>query len=315
MPVIDGHILDLTPSRVHSEIGWLGSAIDQVQFSAALSDEEYELVAAALRDHPQAHLRAYAAADSIADLEFLRFFPDIRSFTCDLPSVADLSGLAHLRPDLEWLSVGRTSRRVSLEPLQRFRSLKVLGLEGHVEDFAVVGKLSALVSLTLRSITLPDLSALLPLTKLRALDLKLGGTADLSQLPAIGQLEYLEIWRVRGLVDLSPIADLLRLQHLHLESLSLVEALPPMEGLDALREVWLQNLRGVRDLAPLASAPALRQLALVDMPHLQPDAVTPLVGHPSLERVRAGLGSTRKNDAVRALLGLPDADLRRPAWA
>jgi hypothetical protein len=47
-------------------------------------------------------------------------------------------------------------------------------------------------SLTLRSITLPDLSLLLPLSQLRALDIKLGGTRDLTLLPQIGALSVVK---------------------------------------------------------------------------------------------------------------------------
>ena len=38
----------------------------------------------------------------------------------------------------------------------------------------------------LRSITLPDLSALVPLRRLTSLDIKLGGTRDVSLLPQVG---------------------------------------------------------------------------------------------------------------------------------
>src|SRR3954451_1221545 len=55
-----------------------------------------------------------------------------------------------------------------------------LYLHKQPKDIDVVSHLTSLRSLTLREITLPDLSLLLPLTGLRALDLKLGGTHDLS---------------------------------------------------------------------------------------------------------------------------------------
>ena len=64
-----------------------------------------------------------------------------------------------------------------------------------------------LTSLTLRSITLPDLAQLQPLAQLRALDIKLSGTRDLTLLPAIGQLEYVELWVIRGFSDLAPAVD------------------------------------------------------------------------------------------------------------
>ncbi len=64
-------------------------------------------------------------------------------------------------------------------------------------------------------------------------------------------------------------------------------------------------MKGLRDLRPLATAPALEAVELIDMRHLQPEDLTPLVGLPNLKAVTPGLGSRRKNDAATALLGLP----------
>jgi hypothetical protein len=74
---------------------------------------------------------------------------------------------------------------------------------GQSKNLDVVSGLTLLEELTLRSITLPDLSLLLPLPRLLSLELKLGGAKDLSLLPRIGQLRYLELWLVKGLSDLS----------------------------------------------------------------------------------------------------------------
>jgi hypothetical protein len=64
-------------------------------------------------------------------------------------------------------------------------------------------------------------------------------------------------------------------------------------------------MKGLRDLRPLMTAPALEAVELIDMRHLQPDDLAPLVGAPNLKAVTPGLGSRRKNEAATALLGLP----------
>lgn len=187
-------------------------------------------------------------------------------------------------------------------------------VEGQTKNIDVIAGLTSLTSLTLRSITLPDLSLLLPLTGLRALDLKLGGTRDLSLLPSVGQLEYLELWLVRGLHDLSAVADVTTLRHLFLQALKQVTALPDLSRLTRLDTVHLETMKGITDLVPLLTAPALRQLALVDMGHLQPADVASLARHPSLRFLIAGLNSEKKNRAVRELVPLPaDEDWSRPA--
>ena len=70
-------------------------------------------------------------------------------------------------------------------------------------------------------------------------------------------------------------------------------------------------MKGLNDLSPLLTAPALTDVLIVDMSHLQPDAVGVLARHPTLEQATVGLGSVRKNEAVKALLGLPPADYNK----
>jgi hypothetical protein len=64
-------------------------------------------------------------------------------------------------------------------------------------------------------------------------------------------------------------------------------------------------MKGLRDLSPLATAPALDGVELIEMRHLHPEDLAPLVGLPRLKAVTPGLGSRRKNEAAAALLGLP----------
>jgi hypothetical protein len=67
-------------------------------------------------------------------------------------------------------------------PLGRFRRLRSLDIEGHSKDIEVVSELAELQDLTFRPVTLPNPDVLVPLRKLRALDIKLGGTMYLSPL-------------------------------------------------------------------------------------------------------------------------------------
>ncbi|MGY1607672.1 hypothetical protein [Geodermatophilus sp. SYSU D00700] len=61
-------------------------------------------------------------------------------------------------------------------------------------------------------------------------------------------------------------------------------------------------MRGLSDLGPLLDAPALRLLSLIEMEHLQPEDVAVLASHRTLTQVHIGLGSDRKNPAVRDAL-------------
>ena len=310
--------LDLASTVSRMDLKRIGSQVHTVQFKSALKDREYEQLAKALESHPEVTLRAYGSYDgSITNLDFLRFFPEVRRFSADAlyNSLTNIEGLAYLSEKVESIGLGQTRVRVSLAPLARFQALGELFIEGHTKDIEVLGMLTSLRSLTLRSVTLPGLTLLRPLRELRGLELKLGGTSDLSELPNIGTLEYLELWMVKGLSDLSPIADLRSLEYLFLQALRQVTRLPEMSRLISLRRVWLQTMKGLTDLAPLRDAPSLTQLALVDMRHLQPEALRPLVGHPTLTSLIAGFGSAKKNDAAHALIPVPsEGDWRKPNW-
>jgi hypothetical protein len=279
-------------------------AVDVVQISQPLADGEYLRLAQWRAEHPSVTLRAWG---SLTDLEFLRFFPKLQRFSADtFYDPVDFDGLRHLRSDLHSLGLGSTPNKPSLRPLARFTGLRRLYLEGHSKHIEVLAGLTSLRSLTLRSITLPDLSLLSPLTELRALELKLGGTRDLGLLSRVGRLEYLELWMVRGLDDLEPIASLTALQCLFLQALKQVTALPDLSCLKELRRVDIETMKGLADLAPLMTAPALEKVSLIDMGHLQPADVGLLAGHPTLRCLTAGLNSVKKNSMVKELVPLPD---------
>jgi hypothetical protein len=296
----------------------INSELTHVQFVSALTDADYKAVAQRMRSLPHVFLRAYGSYDgTITNLDFLLYFPFLRSFQADAlyHSLVNIDGLAYVPEDVRFIGLGQTKKKLSLSPLARFADLRVLYLEGQTKDIDVVSGLGELRSVTLRSITLPDLSLLLPLTKLRALALKLGGTKNLALLPDFKALDYLELWMVKGLSDLTPIADLRHLEYLFLQSLRQVESLPAMSGLTRLQRLWIETMKGLTDLTPIRDAPSLRHLAVIDMGHLQPEAFEPLIGYPALETLQFALGSKRKTDAVQKIISLPrDSDWRKPLF-
>jgi internalin A len=216
-----------------------------------------------------------------------------------------IDGLRHL-PDLEELGLGATRRPLDVSGLRRFPGLRELFLEGPVRGIEAVAGLTELDDLTFRSITLPDLSLLLPLRRLASFDLKLGGTKDLRLLPRIGEIRYLELWLIKGLTDVAPVGEMSGLRSLFLQALRGVTSLPDLSRCAALRRVHLETMKGLGSLAPLATAPALRDLVLIDLPQLAAEDLAPLVGLPGLRGVSIGLGSIRKNEAARRLIGLPE---------
>lgn len=282
----------------------LGPGCRRIVIEAPLADPEYSRIAALMKAHGVSDLMVHSHA-RFRNLAFLEHFPFLKSFFAECFPIGSLEGVEALPESLKELTLGRTKKKFSLAFLERFRCLETLSLEAHSQDFEAISSLSTLRNLTLRSFSLPDLSALVPLKNLDRLDIKLGGTRNLEHLPEIGRLRYVELWMIRGLSDLRPVGGVVTLQWLFLESLKNVRRLPPLGLLKALRRVELWTMKGLRDLRPLLGAPALEELVVIGAAHLRPSDFVLLRGHPPLKRATITLDSLRKNEEVKALLGLP----------
>jgi len=289
-------------------LGPLEPRCEAITLRTQLTDAQFARLAESMRARPDVRLFVSECYDgSIRDLEFLRYFRWFEKFFIDVLSVESLAGLRFLT-GLNDLWVGQTRRLVSLTPLAELTSLRHLSLEGPFKDYQALSALTGLRSLTLRSVTLPDLSALTPMAGLLALDLKLGGTRDLALLPAFGQLQYLELWMIRGFSDLTPVAELASVDTLFLQSLTHVTALPDLSKMTKLRRLHLETMKALIDLTPLLTAPALEELILTQMGHLLPGQIAPLAAHPTLRRASMAMGSQKKTSAAQAALPLPRAD-------
>lgn len=240
------------------------------------------------------------------EADFLKHFPHLKAFELLQFDYDDFAALEALPESLTKLSLAQTkSRRHSLTFLQRFQNLRTLHIETHSKDIEVLSHLQSLEDLTLRSITLPNLDLLRPLKNLLSLDIKLGGTKDLSALPHIGKLHYLELWMIKGITDLDSLSDVVTLQSIFLQALKHVVSLPSLKSLTRLRRVELDQMQGLNDLTPVAEAPALEDFAIGGVRHLDVAHFTPFLRHQTLRAVNVGLGSEKKNAAVQAYLGRP----------
>ncbi len=283
-----------------------------VQFGQ-LSIRDMKRLAAFLETQPDVGLRVFGSPD-ITDLEFLRWFPKLSDLSIDyLYELESLDGLRHLPSNVQSLAIGDTRKKLDLSDIRPFTELRSLRVEGAKKNLDSIGSLVQLEELSLRSITLPDLSTLTSLDALRSLELKLGGTKDLTLLPSVGQLEHLEIWQVRGLVDISSIGELPHLRYLFLETLSRIEQLPDFSHSQALERIHIEGLKGLTSVEQVSNAPNLRDLVL-DVPQLGLEDIRCLAGHQTLKRASVGLGSVKRNDAAQELLGLPHVTEYKPAW-
>jgi internalin A len=270
-----------------------------VQFERPLTDDQLRRAAELVADRPDVQIYVYL--DASRDLHFLRHFPTLRRLQVALFKLDDISGFAHVAGSLEQLNFGNTKRPFSLRFLETLPRLTDLFLDHHKKDLAVISRFTGLTKLGLSGITMPDLSLLMPLQGIRELCIFLGGTANLGLLPRLPALELLRLMRINKLSDLGMLGDLVGLTKLELIWMRTVTSLPNFARLSRLEDVKLETMKGLTDLSPVAAAPALRRLAVWDVPLLTPESFRCLVGHPRLEELHVGIGSRRKNEAVKVM--------------
>jgi hypothetical protein len=269
-----------------------------VQFDRPLTPPQLEQAGRLVAARPDVELYVYGRASR--DLDFLHYFPSAQRLHIALYELDDIAGFSQA-PALRELIFGETRKNFSLRFVAGLPRLKKLFLVKRKTDLPALHALAELDELGLSGFTLPDLSVLLPLTRLRRLQLFLGGTGNLAALARLPALYELSLMRITKLSDLAILADLPALTTLRLDWMRNVTSLPNLGGLIQLEDVTLDTMKGLTDLSPIAAAPALRRLAIADMPQLTAESFRCLLGHPRLAELSVGTGRSRVSAQVREM--------------
>jgi hypothetical protein len=264
----------------------LGPHISGIGFEGAITPALVDRAAAVLAERPDLGLQIDV---DVADLDFLQDLPPVRDLTVILGlELSNVDGLATHAKSLRYLQLETGLRPLDVSVLGELQQLDQLYLRK--ANRALKGVETALASLqqlhhlTLHSVTLNDTQPLRNLPSLRGLAFKLGSNRDLTFLPGMRNLRFLEIWGTRMLRDVSSLAECDQLQALFLEDLPHV-VLPDMTNAVSLTDVQLTNLpRMSGQLEALAAAPKLRYLT-AGLCRLTVADVEGLRGHPALQGV------------------------------
>lgn len=299
-----------------------------LQCSEPVRDDTWRLV----NEHfcparPDVALRVYRHGATEIDLGFARLLSDVRHFAVDglgratgveslaemrcleslslgIFELTDFSVLEQMPTGMTSLSLGATrSKKPSLAPVGRFRSLRVLHIDGHSNDIETLDRLPELEHVSLRSIATPDLRYLSNLPRLWYLDIKLGGIWNFSGIDGKASIKHLELCRVRELRSVDIVAALPGLQSLLVTSLPHIQRFPLVADSKLLRRIVVNNLKGLRDFSSLAAAPALEDFALLDGRNQTPQQLLPVLDNLHVRRVSASFGSDRKNSEFCRLRG------------
>ncbi len=243
-----------------------------VTFTQPLAAGEYRQLAELLDRHPDKQLHALQLDSTqnahITDLEFLRFFPNLRRFTSSLEWLQALDGIEHLQ-QAERVSIYKAQRRMSAAPLAALTGLGQLMLDGQYSERDALRGLIGLTDFSMGYATkLADLSFLPP--NLTRFSMNSGSVIDIGALSGLRHLQILELHKVRSVADLSPLAGVTSLRSLYLAYLDKVTALFDMSALTELTELTVSMLTHLTDLRPVLTAPKLTALSVYGLPGLVP---------------------------------------------
>jgi hypothetical protein len=107
-----------------------------VQFGQPLTPEQLQRAGELMRGRPDVRLYVHGRASH--DLDFLRYFPGLRSLQLAIYELDDIAGFSHVEGSLSELIFGRTKNSFSLRFLVAMPQLKTLVLEGHRKDLASI---------------------------------------------------------------------------------------------------------------------------------------------------------------------------------
>ncbi|GAB5896114.1 hypothetical protein OKHIL_19210 [Mycolicibacterium mageritense] len=242
-----------------------------------LTEADYQTVAEFLSEYPDKKLFVMQLKPEswspqrtpITDLEFLRFFPKLQRFVCDLFYLKSLDGLQHLKA-CTWLQIYKSPARLSAAPIGELTGLDYLMLDGQTRDLGTLKTLPNLTTLSLGyARKLPGLD-FLP-ASLRTFYMNRGSITDISAL-ADTHLEKLSFFKVGALSDLSPVSRVTSLRHLQLYHLREVTDLPDMSALSNLTDLIIDDLKNLSDTRPVLTAPSLTNLSVTNLPSIDPQA-------------------------------------------
>ena len=289
----------------------------RVQMTRVPSPSRLADVAAWMQSSGVAQLRVYDDGTSDhPDLEFLEHFPFLTGFWVDLKSsLRSTAGLRFLGPSLTRLGLGGFHRPHPTGFVSQLPALGTLSLTGRADRPERLRELVHLEDLWLNGSAVTALPEMGVLDSVAALHLHGGSLRDLDSLHDLPNMQHLEIWGIRGLSDFDALGSLPALQVLQLDSLLRFERFPDLSGSAALRRVHTGTLKALVDLSALPSAVNLEELVLGLCPLLDPSELAVLGLCPRLQRVGAGLNSTRRDTAAAAFLARFAAPAFPSPWA
>lgn len=294
--------------------------IQVLQTWTPVSNKSWQLINDILLvNRPDIEVRIFGSHKEICDLKFISILKNVQNLSVDglmktknhetLTELENLKSLSvgiydlenfnfltQISKNIEKLSIEAThSKKPDLRKIEELKSIKRLYIEGHSKNIEVISELPKIENLTLRSITTDNLDFLSNLLNLWSLDIKLGGTNNITALEKIKNLKYLELWQIKNMKNIDVISNLTELQNLFLQSLPNIKEIPSLINLSNLRRIYLENMKGLNNLKEIEFAPSLEEFSFTMATKQNPEELLPVLKNKSIKRASAYFGSIKKN--------------------
>lgn len=198
--------------------------------------------------------------DGLKDFDNVYALTELENLKVFALGIYDLKEPEFLKADnfkqLLELDINATNKKLNLEYLRNFKSLKYLTIEEQTKNIEAIGEVSNLEYLCLRSIKNKPIEFINNLKKLKTLKFLLGSRKNINEIDE-NKIENLEISRVRGFNDINNVSKFTKIKTLSIEdNIQLSEInfdteLSGLTDLEILNCKTLNSLTGIENLTSL----------------------------------------------------------------
>jgi len=192
----------------------------------------------------------YIVNDDIKDLNFLRFFPSLKSLNINSKRLNDISGIRHITDTTSIFLTGGWEGGVDISVLSNCRELEELEITSYAEEtkkprdmqirgLSVLEGLLKLWSIELCHMGISDIGFVKRLTKLEDIGFEGNPISDITPLEGHPSLEMLDLNSCK-ITDISVLSTIRNLEFLDISG-NQIKDFSPLKGLAKLEDVYASD--------------------------------------------------------------------------
>jgi hypothetical protein len=236
------------------------------------------------------------------DLNFLKFYKDVKAIRIYLPGVTDIKPILHLADSLENLQLGELKdKKISFDLLGEFSNLNYLSVVRQPKGLESIKRLSKLTELALTGYSVEKLTFLNELKNLRRLHIGFGTSKSIDTINKLENLEELDILWVKQLSDINSISKLTGLVKLKIEDEKQIRSLPDLSQLKLLKNIRLMNISTLEDISSVTDS--FVDEFIITGPNKNADILKPIVKSNSVKKVYTYFYLKKEQAKAEQLLG------------